>query len=150
MPLPTFSEARDEVMELFRVAWASSAAYTESGDPAAVAWPGVDTGAPAPKDQPSARLFVQHASSRQTTLGRTGERRFTRNALITVQVFAPTGPRKGLSDCEALSVIARDAFEGVGTASGIWFRNVRIVEVGPDAGLYQMNVRAEFQYDELK
>ena len=56
----------------------------------------------------------------------------------------------GVALAELLAVVARGAFEGVGTASGIWFRNARIHEAGVDGAWVQMNVLADFVYDEMR
>lgn len=150
MSLPTFDSARDEILGLFKTQWDAETPAVNGGNVPRVEWPGVDSGSPPPAGAAWARIVVRHATSRQTTFGETGNRRFTRPGLVTVQVFAPTADGIGLSLAEKLAIIARDAFEGRGTASGIWFRNVRITEIGPDGTWYQMNVLAEFQYDELR
>lgn len=149
MSLPTFGDARDEILGLFNTAWTSNAGAVNGGDVPPVAWPGVDASAHDPESA-HARVFLRHVDSRQASFGQVGQRRFNRKGLLTIQVFTPTARNTGLSLAENLATIARDAYEGIGTASGIWFRNVRIQEVGPDKGLYQMNVVAEFEYDELK
>ena len=118
--------------------------------PLDVEWPGVDSGDSRDPDEPWARITVSHIDSAQTTLGGLNNRRFTRQGIVAVQMFSPLVDGGGLTFAEQSAIISRDAFEGVGTASGIWFRNTRIKEIGPDATWYQINVIAEFQYDELK
>lgn len=150
MSLLTFDSARDEILGLFKTDWDANTPAANGGQVPTVRWPGVDAGSPPPSDGPWARIVVRHATSRQSTFGETGNRRFTRPGLVTVQVFTPLTAGGGLSLAEKLAIIARNAFEGRGTASGIWFRNVRIQEIGEDGTWYQMNVLAEFQYDELR
>jgi hypothetical protein len=70
--------------------------------------------------------------------------------MVTVQVFVPNSQHVGLADVEKYATIVRDAFEGKGTPSGIWFRNAAINEIGVDGPWYQMNVVVEFVYDEMK
>jgi hypothetical protein len=67
---------------------------------------------------------------------------------VTVQVFVPNG--QGVTLADRLCKIAAEAFEGRHTPGGVWFRNVRMREVGPDGPWVQHNVVAEFTYDELK
>jgi hypothetical protein len=70
---------------------------------------------------------------------------------VIVQVFAPLTAGEGLTQAEALAIIARDAFEGKTAGAGqVWFRNVAINEIGPDGPWFQINVSADFLYDETK
>ncbi len=149
-PLPTFDSARDEIFGLFNVKWNADTPAINGGNPIPIEWQGVDSGAPPPADAAYARIILRYATSSQVTFGKTGERRFLRPGFVTVQVFAPISAGGGLSFAEQAAIIARDAFEGISTDSGIWFRNSRILDVGPDKSWYQMNVVNEFQYDELR
>jgi hypothetical protein len=98
-----------------------------------------------------ARVSIKHIDGRQSAFGATaGVRRYTRVGFVTVQVFAPLSEGLGLSKGQIMAIIAKDAFEGKATASGVWFRKVQIKEIGPDDSWYQINVVAEFTYDELK
>lgn len=149
MSLPSFDDARDEILGLFATKWnADTPAVTGTVPP--VEWAGVDSGEPPPTNAPWARAIVRHGTSRQVTFGPVGSRRFTRRGMVTIQMFTPLSSGGGLSIAEKCAIIARDAFEGRGTASGIWFRNVAIREIGPDGTQYQVNVVAEFEYDELR
>lgn len=150
MALPTFDSARDEILGLFNVKWTADTPAINGASVIRVEWQGVDKQNPPPADEPYARIFVRHVNSRQSTFGASGERRFTRFGLVTVQAFAPISNGGGLSFAENAAIIARDAFEGVGTDSGIWFRNARIQEIGLAGPWYQMNTVVEFQYDELR
>ena len=150
MALPTTPSAKDEIFALFRTKWnADTPALTGAGA-IPVEWPGVDSGAPSSPDQPYAAIFMRIINSRQSTFGETGQRRFTRFGLITVQCFAPLSAGNGSTFAENEAIIARDAFEGIGSDSGIWFRNVRTIEIGATKEYYQFNVVAEFQFDEMK
>ena len=150
MSLPTFESARDEILGLFRAHWVAQTPALNGGQPIRVEWPGVDAGGPPPADKPWARIALRHTTSRQSTFGPAGGRRFTRPGLVTVQIFAPLSAGQGLSLAEKCAIIARDAFEGRGTASGIWFRNARIQEIGRTGAWQQFNTVVEFQYDELR
>lgn len=150
MTLPTFTGARDEILGLFNTAWIALAPAVNGGLVPEIDWPGVDTGDYPPITKPRARIFIRHNGGGQRTFGETGNRRFQRTGFVTVQVFTPVTNRDGLTLLENLATIARDAYEGVGTASGIWFRNVRIQEAPTADGANQANVIAEFEYQELK
>lgn len=145
---PTLSSARDEMLGLFNDYWTANAPAANGGVLPKVAWPGKPFVPDATK--PWARITVRHATSRQVTFGPPGSRRFLRPGLVTVQVFTPISAGGGLSLAEKLGIIARDAFEGRGTASGIWFRNARLQEVGDDGTFEQMNMVVEFEYDEVR
>lgn len=148
MTLPTYDSALDEMLGLFNTDWTTKTPALTTTVPD-VQWPGLPAG-PGPVGKSWARIRIRHTSSRQVTFGPPGQRRFERGGIITVQVFAPLSPQNGLSLAEKLAIIARDAYEGRGTATGIWFRNARIVEVGPSGEWYQYNAVVEFQYDEMR
>lgn len=151
--MPTTTEARDEILGLFKAAWDANTPAINGGSVVEVRWQGVDAGTPPAADEPFARITIKHGPSGQTTFGAVGARRFTRFGIVTVQIFDPVSKGGGLVFLDQASNIAKNAFEGVGTASGIWFRDVTIKEIdhsnkyGP---WQQFNVLADFQYDEVR
>ena len=147
--LPTFTSARDEIAGLFLAHWRAHAPAVNRGRDVQVFWHGVDAGHAPPAGLPWARFVLRHREGTQATFGASGQRRFARDGLVSVQVFAPLSAG-GVALAELLAVVARGAFEGVGTASGIWFRNARIHEAGVDGAWVQMNVLADFVYDEMR
>lgn len=140
----TIQQARDEILSTLTTAWL--------GDPASADLPMLypDRSQEPPKQGAWARVTVQHNTGRQVTLsGETGARRFRRTGIVTVQIFTPLGD--GLTLGDELTMIAGRAFEGITTASGVIFRNVRNHEVGKDKqGWFQTNVLADFEYDEVR
>lgn len=149
MTLPTYGSAVDEILGLFKVKWNTDTAALNSGTPYPVEWPEVDQSAFPSVASPFARVRLRHLDAKQVTFGEVGNRRFESMGLVTIQVFVPLSHKLGLSLVQNLAIIARNAYRGVGTASGIWFRNAKIIEVGPDRGWMQRNMVCEFQYDEL-
>ena len=137
----TFAQARDDILAVLKAAW------DPTGHP--MAWPSVAfTGPPLPPS-PWARASIAHNAGRQATLaGADGTRRWRRQGILTVQIF--TGVGSGLAVSDSLSKIVVDAFEGATTPRQIWFRNVRLIEIGPDGDWHQVNVLVEFEYDEVK
>jgi hypothetical protein len=136
----TYQEARDEILDVFKAAW------DETGYP--VHYEDVRKQRSKNED-PWAVVTLQHASGFQSTLsGAEGARTFTRLGFITTQIFTPSG--KGLQEAYDLGKVVSDAFEGAATPGGVWFRNVRLNEVGRDGEFFQLNVVAEFRYDEVK
>ena len=140
----TRKEAIDEILGLFKTAWDTTGHGTR------VKYDNVGKKSMPPAGQdPWARVVLRHTSASQVSLsGAVGTRRFQRNGILTIQVFEPPG--KGLSGATDLPKIIQDAFEGVETASGVWFRDVTVNEIGPDGDFFQTNIVAFFEYDEVK
>lgn len=137
----TFEQARDEIYTLGHTAWSAANDYPLlfedlPGDPPKTA-------------TPWARLSLRHESGRQETLSNPlGNKLFERRGVLIVQVFAVRG--KGLQSADRLAKVFMDAYEGKSTPGGVWFRNARYREVGPDGNWYQVNVTADFVYTETK
>ena len=144
MSVSTVTQARDEMLAKFLVAWKASSTSCDlpviygdvvEGVPASGAW---------------ARIVVRHNTGGAATIGgETGNRRFRHAGIVMVQIFTEHADGQVLSDL--LAEIANDAFEGEVTSPGrVIFRNVRINEVGLDGQWFQVNVLAEFEYDRVK
>jgi hypothetical protein len=151
----TVTEARDAIMATFRTAWLA--------DPATLAypvkWPDVAQGEFPPKTQDSdgnplawARIVINHnpgAGGQGNLSGDTGQRRYERFGNVIVSLFAPIGD--GMAKADEMVRVAMQAFEGVRTAgTGIVFLRVRFAEIGPDGAYTQVNVLADFEYDEVR
>lgn len=135
----TFENAVNEILDVFHTAWT----------PRPAAYPNVSFTPPAGSSDPWARVSLAHVTGNQATLSNpTGQKRWRRNGILTVQVFTPLG--EGLSEGYSLAKVVADAYEGTATPSQVWFRNVRINEVGPDGEWFQTNVLVDFTYDEIK
>lgn len=140
--------AYDEMLEAFKTAWDAGAGTYNGGTVPEVRYDGVGEQGPPDGEEPWARVTIRHAGGFQATLlGDAQVTRFRRDGIITVQVFFPLS-RGGLSNARSLAGVAKSAYEGQATASGVWFRNVRIQEVGPDGPWYNVNMLADFEYDE--
>lgn len=72
---------------------------------------------------------------------------YRNEGVIFVQLFCPTTART-ISLGEELAVIAQNAYRGKKTAGGVWFRNVRIKELEPEAKWFKFNIIAEYEYSE--
>jgi len=145
----TTATARDEASTLFFDHWRAHAHEVwEQGVPEIV-WQGVSTdGDVARSDVPWARFSMLHNEAPQRTFGTTA--RFERMGVIIVQVFSPTSFEEGLEIAEGLAVVARNAYEGRTTPSGVWFRNSRLQEAGVTKPWWQVNMSTEFTYEERK
>lgn len=145
----TFEEARDLICGRLQ---AQLAADYENiygvGEEPVVYWDNLSPSSTPPKDKPWMRAILQHLGGTQNTLAQAGSRLFGRTGIITVQLFVPGGTR-GSTLADRLGKMLVDAFEGK-AAGEVWFRNVSLSEVGNDGPWYQINVRAEFMYEEMK
>lgn len=135
----TFEQAVDEVLDLFKSAWDSTgheAFYEDIRDQ---------------RDQstdPWSLVIVRHASGFQNNLGGNGNRKFLRLGVLIVTIH--TLSSSGLSSGYQLAKLVADAYEGVSSPNGVWFRNVRINELGRDGSFYRINVLVDFEYHETK
>lgn len=150
----TIAQARDSILALFRTGWIASAETVD----VPVFWPDKKTGTKGvassnvetpPSDEPWARVTLQNVVSGQSSLAdNTNKKIFTRNGVLTVQIFTPYGT--GLTKSYILTKVVQDTFEGKATSNGVWFRNVRANEIGQNGEWHQTNVLVEFEYDEVK
>lgn len=99
-------------------------------------------------DSAFVRFIIRHVGSEQKTMGPVGSRKFERTGFAVAQIFNPIG--KGLSDSYISATNVNDAYEGKTSPNGVWFRNVRINEIGKEGDFFQTNVVIEFTYDEIK
>lgn len=146
----TFGQARTDILSTFRTTWeADTPAVVGSVPP--VQYEGVpQTGVFPPKDGPWARAVIRHGLAVQATFVDGSRKRFEKFGIVTIQVFTALEDGRGLIDAQGLAEVAKKAFEGKQTVgTNIWFRNVRINEIGVDGPWFQMNVLAEFRYDEF-
>lgn len=148
----TPAQARDEMFALLRVAWGAGAAAVVGGAYIPVMiWQGQEPSKAPDQGKAYGRATVLHASGSQRSLAdETGAKRWDRRGVVMVQCFGPLSGGKGLTIADGLANIALNAYEGKSSPGGAWFRNCRLNEVGASDGLFQINVVAEFQYDEVK
>lgn len=135
----TYEQAVDDMMAMLKAAWDPTGhkMFYESVD------------ADRETDNTAfAMALIRHASGQQQTLGAAGGRTFVRRGIIIVQIFTRIG--NGLRESYQLAKVVADGFEGESSENGVWFRNVRINEIGKDGMFIQTNVNIEFEYTELK
>ncbi len=135
----TYKQANDEILSLLKVAWDTTGHK--------MFWEGV-------RDQREtnmsswAMVVVRHAAGQQDTLGGIGNRQFLRLGVVIVTIN--TLSTSGLSEGYNLAKVVADAYEGVSSPNGVWFRNVRINELGREGTFFQTNVLVDFEYYETK
>jgi hypothetical protein len=138
MPCLTISEARDEIFAIVNTAW---------GTRGPIQWPDManfDT----PANGMWLRVTLKHQTGGQVSLSdAVGQKRWQRIGTLWMQVFTDRGD--GLETNYGVCQEMLDAFQGVATAGGVWFRNTRINEVGVDGAFQLNNVLTQFQYDQI-
>lgn len=135
----TFEEATDQILDIFKTAWDPTgykAFYDDVRDQRET------------DKSPWAAVMVRHAAGRQNNLGGIGNRSFLRLGVLIITINTPSA--SGLSAGYQLAKVVADAYEGASSPNGVWFRNVRLNELGRDGSFYQMNVLADFEYHETK
>lgn len=154
----TLEVAQDQIYAQFRGVWIADTPALIGGSPPAVApiqyedttnW----TGRPVKGDddgRPWCRISILHASGYQATLADgVGGSLHRQEGTVTVQVFADYKTSKGSTLAVKLAMVAKKAFEGKRTPD-VWFKRARYQEVGREGRWYQINVSADFEWDERR
>lgn len=132
-----YQEAIDSINAVFHAAW--NPAYP-------VKWEDLPGDVPV-TETPWAKVLVQHTSGQLSSLGG-GKvlRKWRRDGVIVVQVFAPAGQGKTLA--VSLGQVVVDAYQNANTE--IHYRNVQLVESGTDGAFYRVDIYANFEYDDVR
>ena len=140
----TLNEARDEMFGILQAMW-----IAPTFDPANLRWSDVAG------DTPSlpvlwARGTIRHATGGQASLSGpvNGCVKFERKGTLFVQVFSPVG--NGLTAAYDAAQLVANAYEKPPGGLTVWFRNVRINEIGTRGDFEQINVLADFIYDDAR
>jgi hypothetical protein len=94
-----------------------------------------------------ARISQQGVTDRQRTL-KTSKNRYDVTGLLFIQIFCPRSDMEAMQKGRQLSEIVKNAYRGVHTLNDVWFRNVRIKELEPEASFLQFQVIAEYEFSE--
>jgi hypothetical protein len=141
----TYLEAVNEMSDIVKAAWDTTAWPTnlhyesvaksrDFAEPTGDVWAG---------------LKIRHIAGRQKALcGATGTNIFERTGNVVVMIKIRQGV--GLQNFYNAGKVLADAFEGKSSPGGVWFRNVRINEIGRDGEYHQNNFIVDFEYDEVK
>lgn len=135
----TYKQANDDILGLLKAVW----------DPTGhkMFWEGVRDDREIDQS-PWASVVVRHAAGQQDTLGGVGRRQFLRLGNVIVTINTPSS--SGLSEAYNLAKVVADAYEGISSPNGVWFRNVRINELGREGTFFETNVVVDFEYYETK
>ena len=134
----TFAQANDDMLSIFREAWLQTNFKIFYED--------IPEDRSASSD-PFCRVFVRHTSGGQRTLGKLS-RMFSRNGFIRAEIYTPIA--NGLQESYRLAKVVADAYEGKSSDNGVWFRRVRIMEMGKDGMFKRIDVIIDFEYHETK
>lgn len=104
-------------------------------------------GDPPTSDVVWARVNVLHNIGRQGSLtGGLGTVMYDRLGTLWVQVFSPAGDGgKAGYDAAQLLVNAYQAARG-----SVWYRNIRMNEMGADGAFQRFDVKADFEYTDVR
>jgi len=132
-----FVAAKEAILDLFVTAWGVTTEITLDNETLNN-----------PADN-YVRLTIRHNDAAQETLGAVGNRKFTRLGSAFVQIFTPVD--QGSQAADGFVATAMGIFEGVRiSGTTVRFKDVIPREIGPDGKWYQVNVQADFEYDETK
>ena len=94
-----------------------------------------------------ARATVRHVVARQRSLAdSTGKKRYENKGFVWVQVFAPIGDGSTVALAASQAIV--DAFRDAKTS--VLFRNARLEEMGCDGAFERVDVKSDFEYDEVR
>jgi hypothetical protein len=133
----TADQARDEMLAVFKTAWDTTgyaATYTDV--------PAVKPGS----EVSWARVITRHETGGQTGFGASAAKKYTQTGSLFVQVFAPVGD--GLTKAYELAQTVLVAFSQARGA--VWYRKLKLREVGSDGSFEQINVIIDFTYDDQR
>ena len=136
----TQETATDEILALFKGVWDLTSLIA--------VYENVKGAVPTSQDAWTRPSIRHGAPGPQSLTGANATSLYSRKGVFTVSLFIPNG--HGLTLGYTLGKSILDAYDGKKTASGVWFRNGRNVEVGPSGEWYMFNVIVEFEYDEIK
>lgn len=147
----TLQETIDEILARFKEVW-------DTTDYAAnVVWPDVPI-APALQEmiagdegtalEPYVRITIRPNLRRLKSIAGEGNRLYTRNGILFVEVFTPTGD--GNTEANELCELIENQFEGVSSPYYVWFTECRILQNGAE-GLWSRNtVTVEWESEQRR
>lgn len=150
--MPTRIEANEEMRVHFDDAWQLiDFSLIGLDEPPLIVYDGADNIRP-PEFLPWGRFAIRTNNSPIAAHGVNGVKLYRTVGFVFVQLFVPTNLRINsatiLQVQEYLGSVAVKVFRGKSTPSGVIFRSAQANEIGIVQKEYQVNVQAEFEYDE--
>lgn len=134
--MPTLNEARKSIQDRFEAQWLSETVFDFD-----------NTDFTMPEGENWVRLVVRTKTRDQSTMGRTGNRKFETDAAVVAQVFVPI--ETGTSEADRLSKKLADIFDSIRFDS-LRFFAAEIRESGTSGEFHQYNVTCSFSYEDIK
>lgn len=147
----TYPEAVNEILELVNAAWVAGST-TLLGSAAELRFASLETQGLPDENAYWGRVTARQIESHQDTLGNaSGGRRFERNGIVVVQIFAPISlGSQAWTNLHTLGRVASNSMEAQTTPGGVWFRDVTTTELDPESPWIRINVTSTFTFDEVK
>ena len=144
----TYTQAIDEIFGRFNDIWQAQATGI-CGEVPEVRWHGIESPEKPNYDKYWVRVSQETVDERQSTLRNPncGQRHRT-DGLLFIQLFCPKSDARSMENGRKLATIARDAYRGYTSPSGVWFRNARVSELEAEEKWIRFNVIVTYQYDE--
>ena len=141
----SYNDARDHILKVFKDAWDTTgfpAVYTGKAE-------APDNGGDTPTTDAWARATIRHADAFQSSLTGPLEelKRHTQLGVVIIQVYAKTGDASTAA-YDAAQIVANAYKKSRGIP--VWFRRIRVNEIGMHGPFYQINVLADFEYDDVR
>jgi len=141
MPIATITEARDDILSVFKTAWDANTTAIVGSVPE-VRYQTVEETALPPSTGYWAWVAVEHVEGGHAAIG---TQLFEHEGIFSVQLYSPL-TTQGIENLDALVEVVLAAFEGKQSTNGVWFRNARVNEVGPSRAWFQTNILIDFVY----
>jgi hypothetical protein len=150
----TLQETYDEILSRFKAVW-----DTVPGGPFEVAWPDVPLSAALQQYitgelesttpiQTWARVTIRANQRDQKTLGGPGNRLYTRNGILFVEIFTPTGD--GTVAATELAELVEDAFESIAFNYSVWYPKTKIQPNGIEGLWSRTTVTIQWESEQIK
>ena len=134
----TYEEARNAIQGYLDATWSATPAGSIAYD---------NLPFTPPSGAPWLRLALRHAEGRQASFGG-ATKRYRRSGLAVLQIFVPEG--EGPTEAMQLGDAAVSLFDGLVLAGSLRFGAVALREIGVEDGWFQINVAADYSFDEVK
>lgn len=147
----TLQETIDEILARFKEVW-------DTTDYAAnVVWPDVPlvpalqqmiAGANGVELEPWVRITIRPNLRRLKSIAGAGNRLYTRNGILFVELFVPTGD--GNTESNQLAELISNKFEGVSSPYYVWYRETRIAQNGVEGLWSRQTITVEWESEERR
>jgi len=147
----TLQETVDEILARFKTAWDTTDYPNNVVYPDVPLSPTIQkmiAGVEGIELQPWVRITVRPNIRRQKSLGDAGNRLYTRNGILFVELFVPTGD--GSVESNELAEVISNAFEGISSPYHVWFSETRILNNGTEGLWSRQTVTVEWESEQVK